>query len=51
MLKMKHNTFLALFSMLILLVLSGCASIEKAEALHRQGEKQEALEMVVMIIF
>ena len=38
MLKMKHTTFLALFSMLILLALSGCVSIEKAEALHLQGE-------------
>ena len=50
MLKMKHNTFLALFSMLILLVLSGCASIEKAEALHRQGEKEEALEMSISLL-
>ena len=50
MLKMKHTTFLALFSMLILLVFSGCASIEKAEALHRQGEKQEALEMAISLL-
>ena len=50
MLKMKHTTFLALYSMLILLVFSGCASIEKAEALHRQGEKQEALEMAISLL-
>ena len=50
MLKIKHTTFLALFSMLILLGFSGCASIEKAEALHRQGEKQEALEMAISLL-
>ena len=33
--------------LLIMLLFAGCASIEKAEALHRQGEKQAALEMAI----
>jgi len=33
-----------------MLVFTGCASIEKAEALHRQGEKQEALDMAISLL-
>ena len=36
--------------LLIMLVFTGCASIEKAEALHRQGEKQEALDMAISLL-
>jgi len=50
MLKMKHTTALVVFSMLIMLVFTGCISIEKAEALNRQGEKQEALEMAISLL-
>ena len=28
----------------------GCSSIEKAESLYRQGEKQEALEMAISLL-
>jgi len=35
---------------LIILVITGCASIEKAESLHRQGEKEEALEMAISLL-
>ena len=38
------------WALLIMIVLSGCASIEKAESLHRQGEKQEALEMAISLL-
>ena len=38
------------WALLIVLVLTGCASIEKAESLHRQGEKQEALEMAISLL-
>ena len=37
----------------IILVMSfamGCSSIEKAESLYRQGEKQEALEMAISLL-
>ncbi len=43
----KHTISWAL---LIMLVLTGCASIEKAESLHRQGEKQEALDMAIPLL-
>ena len=36
--------------MLIIFVITGCASIEKAESLHRQGEKEEALEMAISFL-
>ena len=36
--------------LLIMLVFTGCASIEKAESLNRQGEKQEALEMAISLL-
>ena len=38
------------WALLIMIVLTGCASIEKAESLHRQGEKQEALEMAISLL-
>ena len=38
------------WALLIMLVLTGCASIEKAESLHLQGEKQEALEMAISLL-
>ena len=36
--------------MLIMLFAVGCSSIEKAESLYRQGEKQEALEMAISLL-
>ena len=38
------------WALLIMIVLTGCASIEKAESLHRQGEKQEALEIAISLL-
>ncbi len=43
----KHKM---IWVMLIIFVITGCASIEKAEALHRQGEKQEALDMAISLL-
>ena len=34
----------------IMLLVSGCSSIEKAESLYRQGEKQDALEMAISLL-
>ena len=39
-----------LLTFMTLLIFSGCASIEKAEALHRQGEKEDALEMAISLL-
>ena len=50
MFKIKHTAAWTLLSLLIILVFTGCASIEKAESLHRQGEKQEALEMAISLL-
>jgi len=36
--------------MLITLFTVGCSSIEKAESLYRQGEKQEALKMAISLL-
>ena len=36
--------------MLIMLFAVGCSSIEKAESLYRQGDKQEALEMAISLL-
>ena len=36
--------------MLTMLLAVGCSSIEKAESLYRQGEKQEALEMAISLL-
>ena len=35
---------------IFLLILSACSSIEKAEALHRQGEKEDALDMAISLL-
>ena len=35
---------------LIIFVITGCASIEKAESLHRQGEKEAALDMAISLL-
>ena len=43
----KHKI---IWVMLIIFVITGCASIEKAESLHRQGEKQEALDMAISLL-
>ncbi len=43
----KHKM---IWVMLIIFVITGCASIEKAESLHRQGEKEEALEMAISLL-
>lgn len=43
----KHKM---IWLILIIFVITGCASIEKAESLHRQGEKQEALEMAISLL-
>ena len=36
--------------MMIMLFAVGCSSIEKAESLYRQGEKQEALKMAISLL-
>ena len=36
--------------MLITFFAVGCSSIEKAESLYRQGDKQEALEMAISLL-
>jgi len=43
----KHKM---IWLMLIIFVITGCASIEKAESLHRQGEKEAALEMAISLL-
>ena len=35
---------------LVIFVITGCASIEKAESLHRQGDKEAALELSLIHI-
>ena len=50
MLKIKFTTDLAVLSLLMVMIFAGCASIEKAEDLHRQGEKQKALEMAISLL-
>ena len=50
MIKVKHKTTWAVLSLLIMLIFSGCASIEKAESLHSEGEKQKALEMAISLL-
>jgi len=50
MIKVKYTSAWAILSLLIMLVFTGCASIEKAESLHREGEKQKALEMAVSLL-
>ena len=43
----KHKM---IWLIMIIFVITGCASIEKAESLHRQGEKQAALEMAISLL-
>jgi len=43
----KHKM---IWLILVIFVITGCASIEKAESLHRQGEKEEALEMAISLL-
>ncbi len=43
----KHKM---IWVMLIIFVITGCTSIEKAESLYRQGEKEEALEMAISFL-
>jgi HEAT repeat protein len=50
MLKIKYTAAWTVLSLLIMLFFSGCASIEKAESLNRQGEKQKALEMAISLL-
>ena len=50
MIKVKHKATWAVLSLLIMLIFSSCASIEKAESLHREGEKQKALEMAISLL-
>ena len=50
MLKIRHTAAWIILSLLIILIFTSCASIEKAESLHRQGEKQEALEMAISLL-
>ena len=45
--KIKDKT---IWFILLFLVLTGCASIEKAESLHRQGEKEAALDMAISLL-
>lgn len=45
--KIKYKT---IWFILLFLVLTGCASIEKAESLHRQGEKEAALDMAISLL-
>ena len=48
--KIKYTVTWTVLGLLIMLVFTGCASIEKAELLHRQGEKQEALEIAISLL-
>ena len=43
----KHKM---IWLILIIFVITGCASIEKAESLHRQGDKEAALEMAISLL-
>lgn len=47
---MNAIKYISGWTVLLIFVLAGCASIEKAEALHRGGEKQKALEMAVSLL-
>ena len=45
--KIKDKT---IWFILLFFVLTGCASIEKAESLHRQGDKEAALNMAISLL-
>ena len=48
----RNEIFFKIFStiFLVLFLFSGCASIEIAESLHRQGEKEDALDMAISLL-
>ena len=47
---MRAIKYKVVWVQLISFVITGCASIEKAESLHRQGEKEAALEMAISLL-
>ena len=47
---MRAIKYKVVWVLLIIFVITGCASIEKAESLHHQGEKEEALEMAISLL-
>ena len=47
---MRAIKYKVVWVLLIIFVITGCASIEKAESLHRQGEKEAALEMAISLL-
>ena len=46
---LKYQIFL-IFSLILVFFISGCASIDKAESLYREGDKQAALEMAISLM-
>ena len=46
---LKYQIFL-IFSLILVLFTSGCSSIDKAESLYREGDKQAALEMAISLM-
>ena len=45
---LKYRFFL--LGLVLLLIASGCSSIDKAESLYREGDKQAALEMAISLM-
>ena len=50
MYRKKYYFKIISIAFIFLLILSACSSIEKAEALHRQGEKEDALDMAISLL-
>ncbi len=46
---MKYQIYL-IFSLIIVFFISSCSSIDKAESLYREGDKQAALEMAISLM-
>ena len=46
---LKYQNFL-IFSLILVFFTSGCSSIDKAESLYREGDKQAALEMAISLM-
>ena len=46
---LKYQIFL-IFSLILVFFSSGCSSIDKAESLYREGDKQAALEMAISLM-
>ena len=46
---LKYQIFL-IFSLIVVFFTSGCSSIDKAESLYREGDKQAALEMAISLM-